>query len=353
MAQEVSLWLDASTSHARPPAGVTADPSQYGLLGGRLNTEFDWGTVVLSGRYGSAFVGSEGRWIQGDANLVSGGRVGRLGVRALVSAFGLRYLDPFNYEAGGIEVRPSVAYPVGPFILSARPRLSRGTWVTDTLEGDLRVTGGEVEAQRWFGPVRALVSAGASSVENGSTEGTFAQVEGDLMLDRGRWSAGITVQGQRTPLEDEVGGGVRLSLTLASGAQLHAYAGQRVRDPLFGTPGSLAFSLSATVRAVRWSPPGPLPVAAVGDTRDGGRVVQFAIRAPGAGSVAVTGDFTGWEPVSMEREDDGWWQVSRVLKPGLHHFGFLVDDQWAIPPDAPGVVEDGWGRRNASIIVEL
>lgn len=225
--------------------------------------------------------------------------------------------------------------------------------MTDTLEGDLRVAGGTLEVQRWFGPFRTLVAAGVASVENGVMEGTVAELEGDLLIDRGDWNAGVIVQAQRNPIEGEVGGGVRVSLALTPGMQLHAYAGRRLRDALFGTAGSFGFSVSATVRAARWSPPGPPPVVAIGAPEEGGRVVRFAIRAPEAESVAVTGDFTGWEPVAMEQGQDGWWQASRVLQPGLHHFGFLVDDQWAIPPRAPGVVEDGWGRRNASIVVEL
>ncbi|MFW5951061.1 MAG: hypothetical protein ACOCVZ_02985 [Gemmatimonadota bacterium] len=53
----------------------------------------------------------------------------------------------------------------------------------------------------------------------------------------------------------------------------------------------------------------------------------------------------------MERTRNGWtWRG--VLGHGLYHFGFLVDGQWALPPDAPGVVDDGWGRKNASLVVD-
>lgn len=346
------MWVDASTSHARPPAGVTADPSQYGLLGGRLSTELDWGAATLSGRYGEAFTGSAGRWLQGDASVATGGRVGAVGLRALVSGFGLRYLDPFSYDAAGVEIRPAVSRPTGRFILSALPRLSFGRWSADPVEGDLRVMGGEVQAQRSFGALSAVVSGGAASVENGVTAGTFVRAGGDLILDRGRWTTVVQVETQRSPEETEVGGGVRFSLTMAPGLEVRGYAGKRLRDPLFGTASSVSLSLSVAVRAVRWSPPRPPPVASVGEARDGGRVVRFAIRAPEAETVKLTGDFTGWEPVAMEQRDDGWWRTTRVLPPGLHHFGFLVDDEWAIPPEAPGVVEDGWGRRNASIVVE-
>ncbi len=351
-AQDISVWLDASTSHARPPAGVTADPAQYGLLGGRLGADFAWGSLVLGGRYGEAFWGSEGRWLQGEAAVSTGGRVGRAGVRAVLSTFGLRYYDPFRYEAGGFELRPSVSVPAGPFILSALPRVSLGAWTNGDVRGELEVAGGELEIRRSFGPVRAAVSGGATTVANGTTAGTFTQGAASLALDRGTWAAEVRLQAQHTPLETELGGGVRLTLVAAPGMELHAYGGQTLRDPLFGTAGSLGFSISATVRALRWSPAPPPPVAAVGERESGGRVVRFAIRAPEARTVELTGAFTDWEPIAMEEGEGGWWRVQRTLPPGLHHFGFLVDGKWAIPQDAPGVVDDGWGRRNASIVVD-
>jgi 1,4-alpha-glucan branching enzyme len=79
--------------------------------------------------------------------------------------------------------------------------------------------------------------------------------------------------------------------------------------------------------------------------------VRFAIRAPGAERVELSGDFTGWEPVRMDRED-GTWSVGLTLPPGTHHFGFLVDGQWVVPADAPGKVDDGWGRINATVVIE-
>ena len=346
------MWLNGSTSHAQPPAGVTADPAQYGLLGARLASEFSWGGVTISGRYGDALAGTESRWLQGDASLATGGRLGALGLRALVSGFGLRYLEPFSYDAAGVQLQPSIAVPIGRLVVSAAPHFSFGGWAADSLAGDLRITGGTVDLQRSFGALTTVLSGRLLTVENGVMRGTVARAGGDLVVDRGDWTMVAEVEVQRTPLEDEVGGGLRLSFTAAPGFQIHGYAGRRVRDPLFGTAGTLAVTVGASIRAGRWSAPQPPPVVSVGESRDGGRVVEFAIRAREADEVAVTGDFSGWEPIPMEEREDGWWTLARVLAPGLHHFGFLVDGSWAIPPEAPGVVEDGWGRENASIVVQ-
>ncbi|MDX1674956.1 MAG: glycogen-binding domain-containing protein, partial [Longimicrobiales bacterium] len=334
------------------PAGVAADPAQYGLFGGRLTGDFAWGSTSLAGRYGASVAGTNGRWLQGDASVVTGGRIGALGVRAYVSGFGLTYLDPFDYDAGGVDIQPGIAAPAGPVVFSFSPRAAFGRWTSGTLAGDLRILGGTVEAHRTFGTVTAILSGRLLEVENGVAGGTFARGGGDLVLDRGRWTALAEVEVQRSPLETEVGGGVQLSLNAAPGFEVVGYVGRRVRDPLFGTSGTLTASVGVSFRALHVSPPNPPPVVAVGEKTDAGRVLEFAIRAPEADSVAVTGDFTGWDPVSMEESGGGWWRAELVVEPGLHHFGFLVDGTWAIPPDAPGVVEDGWGRRNASIVVE-
>ena len=249
-----------------------------------------------------------------------------------------------------------MSYPAGAFVLSATPRLALGGWSssdgTSSVEGNLRAAGGDLDLHRSFGATHVVASASALSVENGVTAGMFLRAGGYLVLERGRWSASAQLQVQRTPLETEVGGGVQAAVTVLPGVQIQGHAGRQVRDPVFGTAGSFGFSFSVTARAVSWSPPQPPPVVAVGEAEDGGRQVRFAIRAPEAETVALTGDFTGWDPVPMERSQDGWWRASRVLEPGVHHFGFLVDGEWVIPPEAPGVMEDGWGRRNASIVVE-
>ena len=37
---------------------------------------------------------------------------------------------------------------------------------------------------------------------------------------------------------------------------------------------------------------------------------------------------------------------------GTHHFGFLVNDEWFVPDDAPDVVPDEWGRHSATLVIE-
>ena len=63
------------------------------------------------------------------------------------------------------------------------------------------------------------------------------------------------------------------------------------------------------------------------------------------------GDFSLWDSVPMRRDGDRWTAVLDIAN-GTHHFGFLVDDEWFVPDDAPDVVPDEWGRRSATLVIE-
>lgn len=80
-------------------------------------------------------------------------------------------------------------------------------------------------------------------------------------------------------------------------------------------------------------------------------LVRFVYMDESAGSVAVAGDFTRWEPVPLEkRRRDGraiWTGVVPVPR-GEHRYMFVVDgSEWVTDPLAPAVGDDGFGSRNA------
>ncbi len=53
----------------------------------------------------------------------------------------------------------------------------------------------------------------------------------------------------------------------------------------------------------------------------------------------------------MRREGNRW--IAELSVPiGTHHYGFMVDDEWYVPDDAPDVVPDEWGRRSATLVIE-
>ena len=67
------------------------------------------------------------------------------------------------------------------------------------------------------------------------------------------------------------------------------------------------------------------------------------VRAPGARTVEIMGDFTLWRPVPMRPAGDGSWFLAVQLEPGAHQVNLRVDGgRWAVPPGLP-VVTDEFG----------
>jgi hypothetical protein len=76
------------------------------------------------------------------------------------------------------------------------------------------------------------------------------------------------------------------------------------------------------------------PVVATFDAkrnRDG--TVRIRVRAPGAGSVELIGDFTDWDPLALGRTRGDSWEIVIPLASGTHRFNVRVDGgAWGVPP---------------------
>jgi Glycogen recognition site of AMP-activated protein kinase len=65
---------------------------------------------------------------------------------------------------------------------------------------------------------------------------------------------------------------------------------------------------------------------------------QFVLRASGAHSVSVVGDFNNWDPQAtpLAETGDGVWSVIVPLQPGTIRFSFLIDGrEWRADPNSP------------------
>ena len=71
-------------------------------------------------------------------------------------------------------------------------------------------------------------------------------------------------------------------------------------------------------------------------------LVDFFCRAPQAKSVALVGDFNGWQPTAnpMTRMPDGGWVIRMELPHGHHQYFFLVDGKPTLDPNAMGKVRN-------------
>lgn len=78
------------------------------------------------------------------------------------------------------------------------------------------------------------------------------------------------------------------------------------------------------------------------------REQTFSLHAPDAASVQLVGDFTHWqeEPINLKRDSNGTWRTAIRLKPGKHHYRFLVNSQWQDDPACPIRVASPFGSEN-------
>ena len=79
----------------------------------------------------------------------------------------------------------------------------------------------------------------------------------------------------------------------------------------------------------------------------------FSFHAPTAISVQLVGDFTHWQdnPISQTRGTDGFWRAAVALKPGTHHYRFLVDGEWRDDPECTVRVANPFGSENSVRVI--
>jgi hypothetical protein len=86
----------------------------------------------------------------------------------------------------------------------------------------------------------------------------------------------------------------------------------------------------------------------------GGTSVRFVIVSANATTIALVGDFNGWNPRAMPMErlgDGGAWVRDVVLEPGRHVYAFYVDGALQVDPSAPRAAEDDFGIPSSALVV--
>lgn len=142
---------------------------------------------------------------------------------------------------------------------------------------------------------------------------------------------------------------LELAIPMRGNLDLTLSGGRRPARPELGQlPGSFALlglrlrSAPAASGEALFAPAPPPPFSA---RPAGGSTWIIEVHRPGARTVELTGDFTGWSPIRMERlrGSADLWQLRIAIAPGLHHVALRFDgDSWSAPPGLP-VVPDGFG----------
>jgi hypothetical protein len=102
-------------------------------------------------------------------------------------------------------------------------------------------------------------------------------------------------------------------------------------------------------------PASPRDPSAAPATPAGAEEIRFVLGTASASSVAVVGDFNGWDasatPMRRDPRSELWTATVR-LAPGWHSYVFVVDgERWVPDPQAPLAPADDFGMRRSVIVV--
>ena len=76
----------------------------------------------------------------------------------------------------------------------------------------------------------------------------------------------------------------------------------------------------------------------------GGIERTLRIRAGGAQRVEISGDFTGWRPLSLTAAAGGWWSATLPIAAGTYEMNFRVDGgPWLVPPGLTALADEDGG----------
>jgi hypothetical protein len=123
---------------------------------------------------------------------------------------------------------------------------------------------------------------------------------------------------------------------------------KRIRSMIFRPmPLAAAFAVATAVFLVFLLQPAHQEVRIPSET------YRFVIYRPDASRAEITGDFTGWERVPMQRiGSSGYWELSYNIRPGEHRYVYILDgDKRIADPTVPIREKDDYGSENSILMV--
>ena len=313
----------------------------------------------------------DGRWSM--LGVLSGTRYSKpVDIPELVVPFASDYYIPFFRALRG-EMSLTVTgaaqqglLPTMHFLPQARLHflgLQRGVW---TGGGFARTFDGEEWRTTLFGDVGAWFRRGATVV-SWSVHPQQLQ-NGDLMSDMSAsvdHSLGVlslsVAAGFRTGQAARVDlGWVSVGATFPINRRLLATAsvGNYPADLLQRLPGARFLSLSIRLPSPSLFPrrddklgTATQPEVATGgvilriasaDSARGARVVR--VRAPASDRLEMMADFTDWEPVTLARTPEGFWEITLPITRGPHRLNVRLDGgDWVVPTNVARVTDEFGG----------
>lgn len=154
-----------------------------------------------------------------------------------------------------------------------------------------------------------------------------------------------------------------IGLAMASALVAAVWVGRAMVDRPTDTNGATASRIVAAPATAATAPRNATALARSGSA--GAEVgsalprevpVRFVLPATGAHTVAVAGDFNGWQVGENELDDpkgDGVFVGTVWLRPGTYSYMFVVDGKrWVTDPYSSNYRNDGFGQKNAVLRID-
>ena len=204
---------------------------------------------------------------------------------------------------------------------------------------------------------RGTPSSGDSTSQQFSDLTSSAAAEARFAIDRifGRLvvegSAGIR---SYSPSRSVTWSSVSAAMALTDGVRVVAGGTVGAENPLLPTGSSRLFAgvRFATGRSLA-SPPRESVEGEVAEFRivRAGATSTIEIRARGARSVEVVGDFTDWIPLTLSTSDGERWSTTRAIEPGVYRVRVRIDGAAWKPPHGIPCSVDAFGGETGMMTV--
>jgi hypothetical protein len=365
-AQASSIWVDALASTALPPTRVVDQSvGVYAMFGARANYNRPLLDLGVASYFGLGQEAEDGRWGALAANATRDFQFGSISGSGELELFGVHYAKPFSYTAGLLSGRPRFSHSFKGFEATLTPELGIGFWQSSSpisedpnpvrldSQGTLRLAALRGTVAAPFSKGAIAVTGTAAEARNGFADGSYLGANVALAQVFRGIDVTADVAVLNGPLKTEAGLTVTVGRAFGDRTYVSADAGRRVGDIALGTAGHFGATIGVSWRPGRTRAPTPArpQIVSIGLREARGTRVEFRLPATQAQSAALVGSFTGWKPRPMTKTADGW-TISMLVPTGAHQFSFLLDGtRWYLPEGAPGVVDDGFGRKNATLVI--
>jgi hypothetical protein len=193
---------------------------------------------------------------------------------------------------------------------------------------------------------RSVFGGSSILVDISRREANYLDLSAGWSHDVGAWSvaASAGMRGRNGTFDrDDNWQALSATAWLGSRVGLTLEAGRSLEDLVRGVPrtryASIGLRLSSRPHLALFRRKRPIVGPQIVVARDA-EVCRIEISNVSAARVELMGDFTDWEPMTLDR-DGSTWRLRRVIAPGPHRVAIRIDGgDWIVPGNLPRVEDE-------------